>query len=346
MCALNSLERPFHINFEITNRCNHGCYFCSAELRKYCRKDLPTRDIIRIISKIANEDVYSVFLTGGEPLLRKDLPLIIKECLDYGINVSLSTNGVMADEKTSKLVASAGLEEIQVSIHAPNEIHDKMVGVEGAIEGALKGLKNLIEAGFSVIVAAVPTKMNHPLLPELAERVQQMGARCFRVLRLMPHSRSVLEQIVPYREMQMLVKRLSGFAHRLNNFAASIHTSAGFSTEAYDLEHWEKILHPLSHTCSAGKVTMGIMANGDCVPCLEIKNPKMICGNILHQSFSEIWDSKPMSLLRLATPDKYRGRCEECELKWTCYSARCVAYNLEGDILGDDVSCYRLIRDF
>jgi radical SAM protein with 4Fe4S-binding SPASM domain len=142
----------------------------------------------------------------------------------------------------------------------------------------------------------------------------------------------------------MLVRRLKDLSDRVSDFVVSIHTGAGYSdAEFYDIEHWEKILHPLSYTCSAGKVTMGILSNGDCVPCLEIKNPKMICGNILHEPLAAIWSSKPMSLVRRTTPAKYNGKCGKCELKWTCYSARCIAYNLTGDILGDDVSCYRIL---
>ena len=283
--------------------------------------------------------------TGGEPLLRNDLPSIIKECLAHGINTSLSTNGILANRNTCKLIANAGLKEIQVSIHAPNPIHDEMVGVDGALNHALKGLKNLVEAGLSTIVAAVPTRLNYQLLPELAGKVKKIGARCFRILRLMPHSEAVLQQTVPYEEMKELVKKMKDVTTEPDDFAVSIHTTAGFSTDQYDLEHWEKILHPLSHTCSAGKVSMGIPSDGDCVPCLEIKKPEMICGNILQDSLLDIWSARPMLLLRSATPDKYKQRCGKCELKWTCYSARCIAYNLESDILGDDISCYRL-RDY
>ena len=116
MYVLKSLEKPFIVNFEITSQCNQKCSFCSAQLSKYQREDLPTKDVLEIISKIAKEGIYSIFLTGGEPLLRNDLPLIIKQCLDYGMNVSLSTNGVMETERMAELIAFTGLDEIQVSI--------------------------------------------------------------------------------------------------------------------------------------------------------------------------------------------------------------------------------------
>jgi MoaA/NifB/PqqE/SkfB family radical SAM enzyme len=279
MYALKSLQKPFLVSFEVTSQCDLECSFCSAQLSKYPREDLPTKSVLEIITKIANEDIYSIFLTGGEPLMRSDLPLIINECLNYGMNVSLSTNGIEASKKIVKMIASTGLEEVQVSIHAPNEIHDELVRVNGAVKRSFEGMRNLIDAGIRVTVASVATRMNYYLLPELAEQVAEMGAKYFRVLRLMPHSYDMLQQIVPYNEMRKLVERL------------------------------------------------------------------IRCGNILSESFSEIWNSKPMSLLRSATPDNFHGRCGDCELKWSCYSARCVAYNLGGDILGDDISCYRIAEE-
>lgn len=339
---LKTLQKPFIINFEITSQCNQDCNFCCAQLSNHRREDLPTKDVLVIISKIAYEEIGSIFLTGGEPLLRQDFPLIIKECIAYGMNVSLSTNGTEATSEIAKAIAAVGLEEIQVSIQAPDDTHDRIVGVKGAITRSFQGLRNLIETGLRVTVAAVATVTNYSLLPELAKNVANMGAKHFRVLRLMPHSYDMLQQIVPHKEMQMLVRRLLRLETNLDDFTIEIHSSPGFlDPSTYDPREY-RILHPLCHTCTAGKVSMGILSNGDCVPCLELKAPELVCGNILRDSLSEVWNSKPMSLLREVTPHRYHGKCGECEFKWTCYSARCVSYNLRGDLFGDDESCYHL----
>lgn len=340
---LRSLQRPFIVNFEITSQCDQDCYFCSAQLSKHRRRDLPTGQVLEIISKIVEEGILSIFLTGGEPFLRRDLPLIIKECIDHGMNVSLSTNGMEANARVSKEIVSAGLEEIQVSIQAPDDINDEIVGVRGAVKRSFVGLQNLIEAGLRVTVAAVATRENYLLLPYLAQKVAEVGTKHFRVLRLMPHSYHMLGNLIPESEMKTLVKRLILLESELDGFTINVHSSPGYSdTLSYDPREY-KIVHPLCHTCTAGKLSMGILSNGDCVPCLELKAPEFECGNILHDSFSKVWNSNPMYLLRSATPDNYHGKCGECEFKWTCYSARCVSYNLNGDLLGDDESCYRLL---
>lgn len=261
------------------------------------------------------------------------------------MNVSLSTNGTGASSEIAEEIRSAGLKEIQVSIHAPDETHDRIVGVQGAALRSFSGLRNLIEAGLGVTVAAVATRTNCSLLPELAQKIAKMGAKHFRVLRLMPHSHETLRQIVPRMEMQVLVKRLRQLEKELQEFTIEIHTSPGFlDTSASELREYS-ILHPLCHTCTAGKLSMAILSDGNCVPCLELKDPKFECGNVLRDPLAEIWRAKPMSLLRSVTPHRYHGKCGDCELKWTCYSARCVSYNLGGDLLGNDESCYRLLSN-
>ena len=96
-------------------------------------------------------------------------------------------------------------------------------------------------------------------------------------------------------------------------------------------------------TCPAGKSEFAILPNGDVFPCINLKdNSKMYAGNILKDDIQKIWDHPIMVQLRGLTPADYTGICGKCERKNVCYSARCVAYNLTGDLYGDDVSCYKV----
>lgn len=103
--------------------------------------------------------------------------------------------------------------------------------------------------------------------------------------------------------------------------------------------------HPVTLTCPAGKTEFTVLSNGDVFPCMNLKNNKeLYSGNILINSIDEIWNHNNMKQFRSISPADYTGECGNCERKWTCYSARCVAYNLSNDINGDDLSCY-LIRE-
>lgn len=341
---LNSLTRPFSVSFEVTNKCNLDCVFCSARLKEYSRDDLTTEQITNIIARLADEGILDVFLTGGEPFLRSDLAEIIDACLRRGMNITLSTNGTNVSAEAAKSVLAAGLDEIQVSLHGLASVHDALVQRIGAFDSARQGLRHLVEAGLRVSIAAVAMKSNYQDLPALARETAKRGAKFFRLLRLMPHSIQLAAEQLSEPQMIGLAQELSNIQTEFEDFTVRIHTSPGLGDERFWTSREHALVHPLCHTCTAGKLSMGILANGDCVPCVELKQPEFVCGNILRDGVGEVWGSKPMRQLRQIAPEKYVGECALCEAKWTCYSARCVAYHLCSNLLSDDVTCYRLKR--
>ena len=342
--TLRFLSRPYTVSYEVTSSCDLGCYFCSARLKEFGRHDLGTAGAIRILDALIQEQVLSVFLTGGEPLLRSDIVDLVRHCTANGVNTLVSTCGVGIDRVLAVALFDAGLDEVQVSIHGVGALHDQTVGVPGAFEAAMEGVDAFLSAGMRVTVAAVTTRRNVQHLPALARAAADMGVHHFRAQRLMPHSHELLEEIPPREEFVKVTHELAEMNRALPSLAVHVHATPGLLDEGPDVfdKREPSIVHPLTHTCSAGKTSMGILSNGDCVPCLELKDPEFLCGNMLSDSLEAVWNAGPMKLLRDAGPATYQGRCGECELRWSCYSARCVAYHLDGNLLGDDISCYAL----
>jgi len=316
---------------------------CSARLEEFGRPDLATAKWIRILDTLFREGVFSVFLTGGEPLLRDDIVDLVCHCVSNGANTLMSTCGVGVNRALAAALFEAGLDEIQVSIHGMDSLHDEIVGVPGAFDRAMKGVEAFLSAGMRVTVAAVTTRRNVETLPELARYVARMGVQHFRAQRLMPHSAELLREVASKEDFLSVAHELVGLDKELPNFQVHVHATPGLlnTPDLFDKREFG-IVHPLTHTCSAGKTSMGILSNGDCVPCLELKDNEFFCGNLLTDLLEDIWNAKPMKRLREAGPANYTGECSRCELRWTCYSARCVAYRMTGDLLGDDLSCYRL----
>jgi radical SAM protein with 4Fe4S-binding SPASM domain len=341
--TLQFLSRPYTVSYEVTSSCDLGCYFCSARLKEFGRHDLGTAEAIRILDTLIQEQVLSIFLTGGEPLLRSDIVDLVRHCTSNGVNTLVSTCGVGVGRVLATALFDAGLDEAQVSIHGVGTLHDQIVGVPGAFEAAMEGVDAFLSAGMRVTVAAVAARRNIHWLPELAREVAQVGVQHFRVQRLMPHSQELLRQVAPKSEFLAVARELVQIDYEPSEFEIHIHSTPGLLDESDVFEKREpSIVHPLTHTCSAGKTSMGILSNGDCVPCLELKDAEFLCGNLLSDSLESVWNAGPMKLLRDAGPATYKGRCAECELRWSCYSARCVAYHLNGNLLGDDISCYVL----
>lgn len=330
------LSAPVHVAWEITPKCTQSCFFCEPKLAGRSEDFLTTQEALSVLKKLVDNEIYSVFLTGGEPLLRKDITVLISECIDYGIHPGISTNAHLATSEKARELYKAGLRFLQVSIQGPKSVHDRMVKMEGSYELAIRGLRNLKSEGFYISIASVVTKLNYRSLPALVEELgRQKLVDNYRTLRLMTFSRSMLHYVVPPSEIKEVNKLI---LRKAREYEVSI-------SELYSgLEkRGKRKLHPLQATCKAGKIKFDILPDGSVSPCKSIKKD-FIVGNILHENIEYLWNHPHMRLFRRLTPDDYEEECGKCGHKWNCYSCRAIAYNLTGNLYGDDLSCWYFLE--
>jgi len=337
------LKSPIIVDFEITDKCSYNCFFCEADIpNKSGIQLLTTEECFLILDKLANAGVFYVFLTGGEPFLRDDLPEIVKHCLDIGLDPCISTNGFYLPQSVVQKLYSVGLKHIQVSIHGPEGIHDSIVGIPNSFHTVLNNLKKLLSIGFSVEIACVGLRENFAFIPKLMEQVALMGVKHFRILRYVPgYRRTMLEHIPPRELVRETIPKIKEIACK-HEIDLMLNTCPGLSLSR---PHIFEGIHPFNFMCPAGKVEFTILPNGDVYPCTFFRyKSEMFVGNILESDVPELWNHPSMVKLRELTPNDYKGICGNCDRKWFCYSARCVAYNLADDLYGDDLSCY-IVRE-
>lgn len=141
-CPFNLKEDNIRVLWEITPRCNMNCKHCLffQNNEKEIQNELSTDQVFNIIDNLSKEShLKAIWLSGGEPLLRKDIVDICKKISDYGIKPSLSTNGILLDKKLADELHSAGVEYIHLSIDGANaNTHDKLRGVNGAFLKLMK----------------------------------------------------------------------------------------------------------------------------------------------------------------------------------------------------------------
>jgi len=338
---LFNLKSPICVNLEITSKCPYNCIFCEADIPhwKNRMRDLPKRKIFRIIDILASKDVFSIFLTGGEPLARHDFAEIYEYCLKHDIYPFTSTNGYLLNDNLINKLLRVGLREIQVSIHGLKTSHELVCGLKGSFERVIRNLKKLEKSGIEVEIACVGLKENYRDIPSLIRLLASFdNIKLFRVLRYVPsHYEEMLKHIPP---RPLVAKYLPLIKEAANE--AGLDIIIGVCPGVGNIMNKTfPFIHPVVHTCPAGKFEMTILPNGDVFPCISFKNrPEAKAGNILHDDFNTIWNHDFMVKLRKLTPDMYTGMCGKCNYKWMCYSCRGVAYNLGGDLYGEDISCY------
>jgi cyclic pyranopterin phosphate synthase len=232
MSLTDNCGRPLlNLRVSITQRCNNRCAYChkEGEVQRANRSAelMSVEEIVRI-SKIAiGLGISRIKLTGGEPLMRKDLPEIVAGIAAVpGLrDLSLTTNGLLLGGGMAKRLRDCGLKRVNISLPSLNpETYHKLTG--GKLMAALEGVKTAIEADFS------PVKLNTVVLndvnvgdvPDLIDYAGRNGV-VLQLIELDPvnvgdkyyneHHRSLDEQETMLREKAVTIEKRPFMHNRL-----------------------------------------------------------------------------------------------------------------------------------
>ncbi len=135
-----------NVNLEVTKRCNARCDFC-----RYWREE-PTEELADYVPAVRRLNPLSVSLTGGEPLMRSDLPRIISGLRrNFGfLFISLVTNGALLGQHNGLELWNSGLDELSISLDYLDERHDRARGIPGLSRHILETAPVLKGAGVNL----------------------------------------------------------------------------------------------------------------------------------------------------------------------------------------------------
>ncbi len=157
---VDKLYRPLKdLRISVTDRCNFRCNFCmpaGEPVEFYPRNEiLSFEEILKVVKACMELGVKKVKITGGEPLLRRDVHKLIGMIKNIGMdNITLTTNGFLLRERTHKLKES-GLKRVTVSVHSlRDDVFSKIVGKRVYVKDILAGIDAAIDVGLT------PVKVN------------------------------------------------------------------------------------------------------------------------------------------------------------------------------------------
>ena len=232
MSLTDNCGRPLlNLRISITQRCNNRCAYChrEGEVQRANRSAelMSVEEIVRIAKIAVGLGIARLKLTGGEPLMRKDLPEIVAGIAAIaGLrDLSLTTNGLLLGGGMAKKLRDCGLRRVNISLPSLNpETYHKLTG--GKLEVALEGVKAAIEADFC------PVKLNMVVLkdvnvgdvPDLIEYAGRTGV-VLQLIELDPvnvgdkyyaeHHRSLDEQENMLREKAVTIEKRPFMHNRL-----------------------------------------------------------------------------------------------------------------------------------
>lgn len=163
--------------------CNQRCYFCyfanRIADRSHPEHDFMTLDKARTICRILREvyDNTAIDIQGGEPTIYGSIFQLVQFCHDIGLYPTLITNGlVLGRPGTMERYRDARLRDFLVSLHGHGEVHDQVVGVNGAYAKIVAGIERMVEVGVPFRFNCTMSKPVVPVLGQIARKAIEYGA--------------------------------------------------------------------------------------------------------------------------------------------------------------------------
>ncbi len=314
---MNKLKSPIAVVWEITNNCNYKCPHCRAYMSNFS-EDVNLEN--KIIEKIIENDILSVNISGGEPLVNPRIVSIVSRLTKANIDVGISSNGWLFS-KIGKELVDNGLSFLQVSLDGPKELHDSFRGVDGAYERAIEALKYAKSLGLRTQMNVTITSRNLSTLMYNLDVANEIGIDRIFYRRVVPAGKGKenISLLPPKEEYLRKILELS-----------KIHS------ETLDIAIDDPILPILMMkdganvnndrmSCTAGVKSIGIDSNGVVYPCIFLREK---IGDFHEDDFSTIWNNSPI-LEKLRNRDFYK--CGKCEFNYICGGCRAYSGIFEKD---------------
>lgn len=265
-------SRPSSINVEITYRCNEFCKFCASNAGIPEDNELTDAEIDRLLDEIISLRVTPVTITGGEPLLKKDLVIHMAEKVyNAGLKPILLTNGTLLTQPLARQLKKAGIQFVQVSLDgACPETNDTIRRRKGGFNQTLKGIQALKEAGINVSISTVLIKENFHEMRAIHELGEKIG---------IPVSSAVVSPTGRGFDEDLLLT-----AKQLCEHFCYIHETEDKKITRLTIPR-EK--------CSIGTSPV-ITPAGDVYPCMLTKYEPLTLGNVRESSLAEIWQNSDL----------------------------------------------------
>lgn len=184
--ALDTMGRPLRdLRVSVTDRCNFRCRYCMPRERfgkehNFLPKSeiLSYEEIQKFVLACKPLGLRKVRITGGEPLLRKDLPKLVRYISDLGLEVALTTNGSFLKREAARL-AEAGLDRVTISLDAVDqELHSRITDSNVTVADILDGIHEAISRGLGPVKVncVVQRGVNESQIPKLIRQFRGTGA--------------------------------------------------------------------------------------------------------------------------------------------------------------------------
>jgi len=298
---------PLKTYFDLSYRCNFNCLHCitSSHPRHDTSKELSTGRILDLIEELASIGVLEIAIGGGEPLLHKHCVEIFQSVTRSGMNLIITTNGSLVNERMADELSAIAPLEVRVSFDGGPNLHDSIRGA-GAYNKTMTGLSRLITGHMPATARLTLSSGGDEELPQLFDDLANIGTKKVKIALTKPigratdQGRHLVRAIETAKTSQWLMKlgMERGMVVELSSedFAAPI------------IPIVDSKLRVQAPHCGAGFETAYISATGGVTACVAM--PSQTFGELHESLFLEVW------LGQLAV--EYRKWATGCNMQRIC----------------------------
>ncbi len=285
---MKRLSAPVDIQLELTEACNQKCLHCYNYWRYLdCprHEELSLADFSAILDQARECGVHLITLTGGEPLIRKNILFpLVRKARSCGFEVGLNSNATSLDHESAEELKGAGLDHALISLLGTEHTHDTIAGLKGGFQRTITGIGNLLSVGIPVSVNMVVSKTNLGEVFAVATMLRDIGVKSFCGTPVVPSNRKNIPMMLSPAECKTMLRTLSRAGRELGLRVDVLEPVARclFSEEEED----EFIRFFYQRNCAAAVMSCAISSTGYMRPCIH---SDVVFGNVLQEGLSAVW---------------------------------------------------------
>lgn len=308
-------EHPLRQLFwECTWRCNLSCLHCGSDCKSSSMlPDMPAEDFLKVAESLrdkVNPNNLNIIITGGEPLVRKDIEYVGRRLYDMGYPWGIVTNGLLLSETRFDSLQRAGIHNMTISLDGTEQTHNWMRNNPTSFKHAYQAIRMAASAddlNFDVVTCVNRKSLKE--LDDIKNLLIDAGVKAWRLFTIFPSGRAA-----QYPEFELTSEETEALMRFIVDTRKEGRIKASFCCEGF-MAGYEGLVRDYFFDCRAGVSVASVLLDGGIGACPSIRADYRQ-GNIYRDDFWDVWQNK-FEIYRDHSWMK-QGMCEDCSFWRYC----------------------------
>lgn len=318
-------DRLLSMEIEFSRICNFRCSYCYVEEKATCSNELSRQEIQDVILQAKELGARKIIILGGEPSIYPHLVEMLRFLGKQGLAIEMFTNGSGVDTELAAVLAEENVRVVLKLNSRDEQIQDQLAGKKGAYQIIMQALDALRGAGYPnshfLAMSTVICRQNIAELPAMWQWLREQNIEPYFEV-ITPQANALQNEwlgVGPV-ELKELFEELSTIDRQ--KFGKT----------------WEPQPPLVGNKCMRHQVSCVVSATGDVMPCVGVT---IALDNIRNNTLAHILKNSEVVKNLKNYRQTIKGECRDCEKAMECYGCRGAAFQLTGDYLASDPTCWR-----